>query len=230
MRKVYKWPGRDRDGAQGNGSQHSHQGWSSTQHSSTQRWAQSSSFLLCVLQTRCRSDFSPLGVAGVPWSPECEESAEGQCGWCASLLFIPGNPLQESALLSEATSALIIVKTKLCIELKWWWSRGLSWQGEWLAKRGEVFICPAHGKRLHCIFPDTQALAALEPRPLGVFPLPLPHSKAPRSVSSPSSLSLHFFPTSSLMVFTSREREDKQLPPSCSQGSSGNFEKWKVEM
>lgn len=188
-----------------------------------------------VVQTRCRSDFSPLGVVGSSWGPECEESAEGWWRWCTWLSLGPRNPLQQLALVSEEISALTTVMMRLCIELKWRGSRGLSWQAtSWLAKRSSIYL-PCTWKEVIVYVPYLSPWQLWNQDPWESSFFLCPSAKHPNLSLLPlHSVLFHCFHTSSLTVFTSRDWRDKQfsqVPLSPPQGSSGNSEKasWYVK-
>lgn len=141
-----------------------------------------------VVQTRCRSD-GPLmsWVWRKCWGAVAEICLTSVSSWetsSAAGFSVWGNLCSD------------IVKTKLCVKLKWWGSRELSWQAtSGLDKRHGTFICPAHG-RGYTIFSQTpRHWQPWNQDPWEAFPLSLPQSKVPRSVSSPSSLSLPSFPS-----------------------------------
>lgn len=147
----------------------------------------------------------------------------GDWGECAWLLLIPGNSLQQSVLVSEDISALIIDSNRMIV----YWIKVTGAQGThgW-HNGGRDFIDMERGYTVFSQTPSTDSLG----------------TKTPRSCPSPSApqqgnqvclfclftLSFHFFPISSLItVFTSREwritNSPKFLP------SSVNSEKCKLK-
>ena len=128
-----------------------------------------------VVQTRCKSD-GPLTswVWRKCWGAVGEMCLTSVSSWepsSAAGFSVWGNLCSD------------ILKMKLCVELKWWWSRELSWQAtSELDKRRRTFICPAHG-RDYTVFSQTpRHWQPWNQDPWEAFPLPLPHSKVPRSV------------------------------------------------